>query len=616
MAASNQVPADSINDDIYYLNNIHTMSESDNHNYIYRDSSKSSSRYTSGTHSSGRRSHPKVGEFYDTTDSETDISDIDEQYLDSYEYKTDSQTDIKIYNGVIYTSKQNLVDNINLFTKLSDNECILQPVESSTLTAKGLLKNLTFQHETIIAKMTMPTDTRIIKIGCNEEEIYIFPNDYVEYNIIHILDIVKNSKNKQYKTRIECRCQDLLDHADYLYAQYINLIDYITKIKSTDIVRRIEQYIILTLKARNRQPYDRIIKIYKKISVFIFHNYLYDDDIANHLNLLLTQLSRTREFEMHEAFPILRKLTQLIINIVAFIKGYINQCICIKQPYMFGKKLQIKPSAEILKKKKVKSCTHKYTRKRSAGCGKYFSSQITFEIYSHLKKKIYKIKIFRNGRFQAPGIKDPSMHDIIEPLYCLVQFIHQQFGTDIYASYIISVMRNYLTHIIHTPTISPFKDYNGKPKTFDCHLFINKIYDILRIEKLTPYIVPADALNIYYSLYPYIGDLTNRVFYYCNFTTIKIAGISNNIEKSGGIYLKFERSTPEKPNKKITMKIYPTGKINFDGCNSELEMQELYAWINYIFRRHKSSIIFDNATFSLILSDDDEGYASIYDKDP
>jgi hypothetical protein len=64
------------------------------------------------------------------------------------------------------------------------------------------------------------------------------------------------------------------------------------------------------------------------------------------------------------------------------------------------------------------------------------------------------------------------------------------------------------------------------------------------------------------------------------------------------------------------MKIYPTGKINFDGCNSELEMQELYAWINYIFRRHKSSIIFDNATFSLILSDDDEGYASIYDKDP
>lgn len=51
-------------------------------------------------------------------------------------------------------------------------------------------------------------------------------------------------------------------------------------------------------------------------------------------------------------------------------------------------------------------------KRQIQGTGKYMNSQITFEVLScKIPNKLYKVKIFRNGKIQIPGIVDESMVD-------------------------------------------------------------------------------------------------------------------------------------------------------------------------------------------------------------
>jgi hypothetical protein len=544
----------------------------------------------------------------------SDITDLEEPLLDAYEYIIDKNTGIRLYNGILLETKESIINNIKLYSLLN-SELIFEPISSSTLTAKGLLNNIDFQHESIISKMTLPKDHNIIKIGCNEEEIYIFPNNYVDYNISHLVDIVKNSKNKKFKTRIECNCQNLLNYTDFILELYNKIKNQINLIKSVDIIKKIERYIIIQ-KNKNKILFEKIIKILKKLMNYIFHPYLYDDENILTIKELLNILQHNPDFERNENIKILQLLFEDVEKLVLFFKEYIRKCKCIKQPYDYNNKIIIKPVSEDIKKIldiKSRSRIQKYSRRKILGCGKYFSSQITFEIFGSSSQKIYKIKIFRNGNFQAPGIKNKEMLDIIDPLISLINYLKEQFETDINIAYIISVMRNYLSNVITKPFISKLKDHNGKDKIIGTHIFLDRLDIKCRQEKNSNYITPNEALQIYNILSKIFNNKIACIIYdFCNFTTIKIAGITNNSEKSGGLLLKFDRPIPEKPNKKMTVKITSTGKINFDGCNSEIEVQELYYWLHNIFRRHYNEIIFNPENINYYISDDDE-YDSLYD---
>jgi hypothetical protein len=48
--------------------------------------------------------------------------------------------------------------------------------------------------------------------------------------------------------------------------------------------------------------------------------------------------------------------------------------------------------------------------------------------------------------------------------------------------------------------------------------------------------------------------------------------------------------------KKITVKLLKKGKINFDGGNSELEVIELYHWLEYIYYTFRKFILVDIAS--------------------
>ena len=91
------------------------------------------------------------------------------------------------------------------------------------------------------------------------------------------------------------------------------------------------------------------------------------------------------------------------------------------------------------------------SKRKLQGSGKYFSSQITFEIYNPDNMKLYKIKLFRNGGFQIPGGNLPCMSDLINPIKTLQKYLIEQFlDEDIKIMYLISVMRNYICKLIDT----------------------------------------------------------------------------------------------------------------------------------------------------------------------
>ena len=58
-----------------------------------------------------------------------------------------------------------------------------------------------------------------------------------------------------------------------------------------------------------------------------------------------------------------------------------------------------------------------------------------------------------------------------------------------------------------------------------------------------------------------------------------------------------------------------SGKINFDGANSELEVLEMFHWLNLIFTKYWDEIIYDPEKDRVCISDDSEYYESLYDSE-
>lgn len=221
------------------------------------------------------------------------------------------------------------------------------------------------------------------------------------------------------------------------------------------------------------------------------------------------------------------------------------------------------------------------SKRKVQGTGKFFSSQITFEIYNPETIKIYKIKLFRNGRFQVPGVEQPDMSDLINPINTLKDYLIDQFMDEsIKVEYFISVMRNYICRI-SDPNIL---------------IRLNDLEILFKSQK----------------------DTESTINYHKNIeeNTINMAEIQNNCERYFGLIIKFNRPVPWKLDKRTTIKILRSGKINIDGGNSIEEIYQLYYWLEYTFIKYKSTILFD---ISKSLDDstdyDTEGNESIYDDD-
>jgi hypothetical protein len=250
-----------------------------------------------------------------------------------------------------------------------------------------------------------------------------------------------------------------------------------------------------------------------------------------------------------------------------------------------------KPKIKIISKRKLQ------------GTGNYFSSQITFEIYNPDTNKIYKIKLFRNGGFQVPGVKRPDMKDLIMPLTILRDYLRTEFLDDnIEISYIISVMRNYICRI---------SDHSNKIRLNSLETLLNQIKDNKFLKK------KYNIIDNWLSIIPNVNIINNIKKYIGIIDPIGIAEIQHNSERYFGLIIKFYRPVPWEPNKRTTIKILRSGKINIDGGNSINEVYELYYWLENLFSDNIETIIYKPEPDNTYYSDEyDIGSGrSIYDDD-
>lgn len=219
-------------------------------------------------------------------------------------------------------------------------------------------------------------------------------------------------------------------------------------------------------------------------------------------------------------------------------------------------------------KPKVKS------KRRSQGNGKYFSSQITFIIRHPVSKINYKIKLFRNGVFQVPGVKDPSMIDLIAPVTILKDYLAYNFGEDVQIMNFMAVMRNYKARVID--------------ETFRVDLtYLEDIINFYKAHKLFDPFIKRE-------LDPLPKKLQSKAAKFIGKSNLmNIAEINYNTDKCFCLNIKFYRPMPNDLKKKTTVKLLKKGKINFDGGNSEYEMLELYHWLKYLYSTFSDEILVD-----------------------
>ncbi len=232
-----------------------------------------------------------------------------------------------------------------------------------------------------------------------------------------------------------------------------------------------------------------------------------------------------------------------------------------------------KPKVEVKTSSRGRKPKPKDTKRRVQGNGKYFSSQITFLIRHPDTQQTYPIKLFRNGCFQVPGVKDPSMRDLVKPILILKEYLEYAFNEKIEVVSFVSVMRNYKCCI----------------KEAKYHVDLDALDRIIGQEKKAP-----EFQTYLKKINPWPDVLKAR---FASFTTknnpMDIAERTYNTDKCFYLSIKFRRPINFEPKKKSTVKLLKKGKINFDGGNSEYEVMELYYWLAYIYNKYKNEILVD-----------------------
>jgi hypothetical protein len=491
--------------------------------------------------------------------------------LELKQYEYDLVDDIKIYNGIIPEKKEEKNQMIELCRKirLQNPFTKLMP---SVLSVQGGFENILFNEEKEMPFKHLPPRNfaDIVKIGSNFGEIYLFPNKYAPHSIRKMITSVFELKAQNLV--IGCHCQDPLD---------ISLVyKLLQELENDSVFKEFSSRLTSDLLESHGLKKTSITKFLKHFRLFTSYCLTDRDkikDIQSTLSVIAPKEYRVQVDEhINKTIDMLRVFTQ-----------YGRRCKCYKNTKDFT---LFAPSVKV-KTKKIKN-----TGRKKQGTGLYFSSQVTFDIYNETNNKISKIKLFRNGNFQVPGVKCPDMRDLIAPTKRIAEYwnyVHKQ-EKPARIDYFLSNMRNYKCNIAGNVTV-----------------LLNQLEDVLYTEKELPVLPnPAEWLPILKKLR--LEKYAPSIFRYMNTSLFEIGEISNNSERYPGILIKFNRPIPSKKNKKLTIKILGSGKINFDGGNSGLEIKELYYWLQYIFSKYWNEIVYDPNNCKDEYTSPDE-YESIYD---
>lgn len=147
--------------------------------------------------------------------------------------------------------------------------------------------------------------------------------------------------------------------------------------------------------------------------------------------------------------------------------------------------------------------------------------------------------------------------------------------------------KNYLEDSVHNKNL--FIDFN-KLKKHISKISLSSYYRIIRdlIELDQKYFFfNLDNISyqtiLKYLLLPELDQLKKKLM---NSKDNILSHIKYDPEKYPGFLIKIKTPNHENLNKRTTIKIFPSGKINIDGANNKMEAEFIYYWLNYLFSVH------------------------------
>lgn len=526
------------------------------------------------------------------------IEHISLRELQYYEYTTFH--DIDIYNGVLISNKDEILNNIEFFKQITDGT-VFTPLIPSTLTAKGEFTNTNFIETDFIHSLDIPPIEylAILKIACNFGEIYSFPNPFINHTIETMVKSIIALDGKNIKIGCNCNPNVLDINAILEESKKINI--------DTDIFLDLLKTCIKDkLVLEKKHTTSVALKIMKDFYMILSYKLPELDDIKGLYNIIEMYIPKA-------SISLCSTYIDNIIKIVNHFTAYEKKCTCVNKFRTDNNLLHLDRDSLVKQKKNStrgrKPKDKKKAKRKIQGTGLHFSSQISFNIYNYHNNNITKIKLFRNGEYQIPGVKRPDMSDVFDSILLLKNYLNyvkdkEYQNTDldtpiVKIPYLISVMRNYICRIAD-PNIM---------------LKLNSLKDILYFEKgMSIPQIPFKEFTTFLDTFQLSNEMRYKVFRYCNVGFYKISEIAYDNEKYQGILVKFLRPIPNKEQKKITVKILSSGKINQDGCTSEIEVYEIYYWMQYIFRKYWDEITYDIVNkIDDPISSDTEEYDYIYD---
>lgn len=217
----------------------------------------------------------------------------------------------------------------------------------------------------------------------------------------------------------------------------------------------------------------------------------------------------------------------------------------------YGEKTNInfvkKPPKVNLTNKGRKKKLREPSMRRLQGNGSSLNTQVTLWVQSlNDMYKYYKCKVFKNGTGGIPGGLYPELEDIIDATCVVRDKLKEVLETEVNVIDLYTILRNYKFSMIDTTK----------------RINLQRLYSIL--------------LDMHRNNDPFVSNMYQLIL---------------NNERYQGLKLKFPTPSEKNPDKKTTIKIYRSGKINIDGAVSDESARYYNKKILKIFDKYKYLVI-------------------------
>lgn len=459
---------------------------------------------------------------------------------------------ILVIEEVERIKKPQILANIQYWTQRENSDTQFTPLRPTTLTAMAQIYNFQFGHRQTelnqAIQFSKDFPDNLVTIISSMGGVIYYPHPFIDINPVDIISYIARFRNHVLsKTTfrdglcssscltVRCKCSNLMERftKDDLECM-------------VDMQRQLKGY----------KP------IFTKIKANINHDNTLDHVTTARYVAMITAFEKLecsaticarvqKHVSSYADASCTNEITKFIASICSIFQkfeAYVSGCTC---PRGGGEKIKYK----FRKSKKQKSLERKLEipvpRSQAPGTN-CFGSQVTFEVFNW--KKLYVSKLFYNGSVQIPGGLESNFQDIIANLKVIIGYLNKYVTSDSFIHNITGIMRNFTCSLVNENYIIRIPE-------------VLKVLKQHRQEKIVDLSTPDSSRNL---------DIGEYISY-----------INNNDH----LTLELKRPYPNTAEKKITVNIKQCGKITIAGSRSQIEADEIWAWLNFFFTQNSAGFL-------------------------